>query len=217
MPVNGSAAQTLVLRMHAHGHSFAAIGRALGRDSSAISQIASGKRGPNYGRSYTPALAHAEQELKNQAAGAPAHPIVQPARRMKGKGRTQEPARVRQPISRGVGKQWGVSNVKRQATRSGARSLTAKLGDASAKGRQAGVSVTVSPAVKGGYKQTGTGKGAPGDKEIKADLDQAFEEQLDAAGGNFTEALTAWLQVTQRVESIEPGQVHAIELRTWTP
>lgn len=215
MPVNGSAAQTLVLRMHERGHSFAAIGRALGRDSSAISQIASGKRGPNYGRSYTTSLAHAEQELKNQAAGAPAHPIAQPTRRMVGKGRAATPARVRQPTSRGVGKQWGVSTTKRQATRSGAKGLSGKLKDATSKGRQAGVSISVSPAVRGGYKKTG--KTGSGDKEIRTDLDQAFGDQLAAKDGNFTEALAAWLQATGKVESIEPGQIHAIELRTWTP
>jgi hypothetical protein len=217
MAVNGSVAQALVLRMKAQGHSYSAIGRALGRDSSAISQIASGKRGPNYGKHYGPALARAEAELKNQAAGAPAHPITQPARRLVGKGRNRTEARVRQPTSRGVGKQWGVSTTKRQATRSGAKSLTAKLEDANSKGRQAGVSISVSSHVKGGYKKTGTGKGAPGDKEIRAELDEAFEAQLEAAGGNFTNALAGWLEATERVESIEPGQIHAIELRTWTP
>lgn len=217
MTINGSAAQTLVLRMRAHGHSFAAIGRALGRDSSAISQIASGKRGPNYGKSYTQALGHLEGELKNQGAGAPARPITQPARRLIGKGRNKQPARVRQPTTRGKGKAWGVSTTKRQATRNGAKSLTAKLEDANTKGRQSGVSIAVSSKVVGKYKKTGTGKGAPGDKEIKADLDAAFDAQLDAAGGNFTNALAGWLEATQRVESIAPGQIHAIELRTWTP
>jgi hypothetical protein len=216
MTINGSAAQTLVLRMHAKGHSFAAIGRALGRDSSAISQIASGKRGPNYGKSYTQALGHLEGELKNQAAGAPPRPIVQPARRMTGKGRAAQLARVRQPITRGKGKAWGVSTTKRQATRNGARSLTRQFDDASSKGRKAGVSIAVSPTVRGGYAKTGTGKGNPGDKEIRAELDAAFEEQLNLVGGNFTDALAAWLEVTERVESIYPNQIHAIELRTWT-
>lgn len=201
--------------MHEHGYSFAAIGRALGRDSSAISQIASGKRGPNYGKSYTQALGHLEGELKNQGAGAPARPITQPARRLIGKGRNKQPARVRQPTTRGKGKAWGLSTTKRQATRNGAKSLTAKLEDANTKGRKAGVSISVSPAVRGGYKKTG--KRDSSDKEIKADLDAAFDAQLEAAGGNFTNALAAWLEATQRVESITPGQIHAVELRTWTP
>jgi hypothetical protein len=225
MTINGSVAQALVLRMKAQGHSYSAIGRALGRDSSAISQIASGKRGPNYGKHYGPALARAEAELKNQAAGAPAHPIVQPARRMKGKGRRQEPARVRQPTSRGVGKQWGVSTTKRQATRSGARGLTAQYLDAIAKGRKAGVSLSVSPKVNGSQSGGKTGTAPQGgwdgkkirDQEIRAELDAAFTEHLKEAGGHFTNALAAWLVETGRVESIEPGQIHSIELRTWTP
>jgi hypothetical protein len=212
MTITGSIAQALVLRMHAAGHSYSAIGRALGRDSSAISQIASGKRGANYGKSYTKALVDVEHELKNRAAGAPAHPIVQPARRTI-RGR---PAAVRQP-ARGKNK-WGVASTKQQATRTGARSLGGRLEEAKALGRNhAAVSVAVSKSVN--VKRSGgrpTRKGAKGDQEIRCELDAAFDTKLKASGGDFTAALASWLKQSGHVEAIRTSQIHAIELSTWT-
>lgn len=210
--INGSIAQALVLRMHAAGHSYSAIGRALGRDSSAISQIASGKRGANYGKSYTKALAGVEHELKNRAAGAPPRPVAQPARRMV-RGR---PAAVRQP-ARGKGK-WGVASTKGQATRAGAHSLGDRLQEAKALGRNhASVSVAVSKSVNvlrsGGRP---TRKGNRGDQEIRCELDWMFDQELKDTGGNFTKALQLWLIQSGRVEAISTTQIHAIELSTWT-
>lgn len=105
--------QELVQELMGRGLSQAAIGRAVQRDSSLISQVAKGRKpGSNLRESLV--------ELRDKLdAGVEAPTVAAPARRTRATG---EAAKTRRKRIVG-GKGWATGNTARQASQSGARSL----------------------------------------------------------------------------------------------
>ena len=112
-----ATSRELIEMLTGQGLSKRAIGRAIGRDSSLISQVSKGsKPGAN--------LQGSLDELRRRLeAGQRVQPVTEPARRTKASGAV---ARVRRKtvIS---GQTWASGNVKRQAAANGSRSLTRTL------------------------------------------------------------------------------------------
>lgn len=211
-----SLARDLVLDMMSQGHSQAEIGRLLGRDSSMISQIASGKRGENYGSSMTGYLRELAGKLTEAVDAAPGQPleVIQPPRRLDSRGRT---ARTRSKITHG-GPHSGVSAVKKQATRNGAKSLAPKIESAAGDGRRGAVTITCGPhavIARSSRKPVGDADDQDVDVDVP-DLDELLD-LIEAHENNVTEAVVEYLQNHERAgEGLTTDDILGIEFRSWT-
>lgn len=203
------------------GWSLAEIGRHVKKDSSLISQIASGKRGPNYGNSLAGELhALVEPATVWKARGVP-HPVpgsvnTHGVKAIPRKAKSGHLARTRQKMTRDHDL-WGVSNLKKQATRKGARSLAPQVRQAAEKGRRGGLTLTLSSDVNV-LRSGGRLANSPSEVEVVCeipDLD-GFADLIDAHGGNVTEAIAEYITENGNVQEVETNQFHAIEFRSWT-
>ena len=211
-----SLAQDLVRDMVAQGHSMAEIGRYLGRDSSMISQIASGKRGENYGASMTGYLRELSTKFADAATTASTEPleVVKPPRRLDAAGRV---AGTRRKITHG-GAHSGVSAVKKQATKNGAKSLGPQVGAAADEGRRGALTITCGPnavIAKSSRKSVGDAEDQDVDVDVP-DLDELIELIMEHEG-NVTEAVIDYLTNHDRAgEGLQPSDLLGIEFRSWT-
>jgi hypothetical protein len=211
-----SLARDLVLDMMARGHSQAEIGRLIGRDSSMISQIASGKRGENYGASAAGYLRVLSDQLVDAAAAAPGQPleVVHPPRRLDSSGRV---AHTRNKLTHG-GAHSGVSTVKKQATSNGARSLAPQIDGANEDGRRGALTITCGPHANIS-KSGGSKKGNRGESDVDVDVPD-LDELLDLIAyydGNVTDAVVELLQNHDRAgEGLTTDDILGLEFRSWT-
>lgn len=214
-----TTARELIELLTGQGVSKRAIGRAIGRDSSYVSQVA---RGIKPGEGLTDALDELRRRLD---AGQAVAPVTAPARRTKASG---EAARVRRKTIVG-GDSWATGNVKKQAAGSGARSLLRILRDAG----DADVAATVSfrrgvPVFNssGGRRKGALVDGAQGQKQWDRSVHQSATINLgnaqhvyDVVTGEWAGNVTAYVLDRMRslamIEAAEPADVEALELRVW--
>lgn len=225
-----SSAQELVAELVGRGYSRRYIGNTIGRNDSLIGQVLRGaKPGTNLVSSLERLVEHLPATPPKNLPTPEAIGVPAPKRRVTKAGgeAATRTARVRQKDTRG-GTGWGVSPVKRQATRNGARRLAGVLENARVTGRRVGWSVTVDPKVRvsgsGGkaavqHKRKGS---TPASQEIRlGDNGNGFDPEtwldlVDEHDGNVTEAMAAHLVATGMAESIDATQIWGMELRTWT-
>lgn len=180
--------QELIAELRAMGVNNAAIGQALGRDRSLVSQVS---RGAKPGNNLTASLAELRDRL---ATVRPADPkaaareatVTPPARRTKAGGGT---ARVRRPTTQRAGHSTS-STVKRQGAQHGARGAGRALGEAIEAGASVAVTIQFSRAVTvslPGYDKNKRGaksKEGPGGRLVVAlNPDQLATVEDELAGG----------------------------------
>jgi hypothetical protein len=217
-----ATSQELVAALIERGLSQRAIGQAIGRDSSLISQVA---RGAKPGRNLAPALEALQAQVSGltpQAAKATARPgaVAKPARRTTKAGAL---AKVRRPTT--VRARWGQSTtMKRQAVRHGAKGMGHALADAQADGRGSvavtvsfGRSVTVNNT--SGGRRGRTGRGGVIDMNL-GDPAQVAAEVDARHGGNFSEYVAAQALERGYVSGVADerdavAHMTAVELRGW--
>lgn len=217
-----SDSQLIIRGLLAQGVSQRAIGQAIGRDSSLISQVA---RGAKPGHNLRDALAALETKI-GQAADrgqAPAQAartatVTAPARRTTKAGR---PAGVRRATTKAGA--WGqTTTLKRQAVRGGAKAMGHALADAQDAGRgQVAATVSFDKRVNvqntSGGRRGKTGRGGVVDMNL-GDPAQVAAEVNAQHGGNFAEYVAA--QAVQRgyIDADERQAVQhmvSVELRGW--
>lgn len=225
-----NAAPHFAKELLSRGYSAKYVGSLIERNDSLIGQVAKGrKQGANLEDALGELVRRLPIQRPKELPSRDQLGVREPARRVTKSG-TQaatRTARVRQKDTRG-GTGWGVSPVKRQATRNGARRLAGVLENARVTGRRVGWSVTVDPKVRvsgsGGkaavqHKRKGS---TPASQEIRlGDSGNGFDPEtwldlVDEHDGNVTEAMAAHLVATGMAESIDATQIWGMELRTWT-
>lgn len=200
--------QQLVDALMAEGMSKKQIADAVGRNSSVISQITSGKK------PYANLRDSLAATLQNRRGGSV--PVPQAPRRRAASGQL---AQVRKPTAGGR----TVHVRSAGAIKGGAKSIARRLAAAARAGQVVGWSVTYPPGVQ-------VGKSPPRDGSRHAVHAQTaevgnhgrgypaaeFHQLVQDAGGNVGQALTDWL-VSQNMLSTDRHLPVAIELRVWTP
>lgn len=197
-----------VAALMADGMSKADIARAVGRDSSVVSQITSGQK--PY-RNLEPTL----RAIREQRAGRDVS-IPQAPRRTT---RTGKPARVREKTNLAGGR---TVRVKRQAVASGARSILRRLRAAAAAGMRVAFTVVYPvdiPLGKSGHRSPPESEGehtielGAGGQGFDA---QGWVDRAEAAGDDVGEALSDYIQ-RQELGETDGVTPLGIELRTWLP
>lgn len=200
-----STSKEVVERLLAAGMTKAEIAREIGRDSSVVSQITSGRK--PYAN-LTPTLEAIEQKRAGRTVEVPEAP-----RRLDKQGNI---ARVRRPTGRGR----TISVGSKGTIKSGARSILNRLRKAAADGQLTawtlvfpnGVVVGKSP--KAGKNSHHRNAGAPNVADfggVPADEMLAF---VNAAGGNVPLGVVRWLVAQNRLEDDSVMPV-SIEMRTY--
>lgn len=220
----------LLAELVERGASLRAIGDAIGRDSSLLSQIRSGRKS---GANLADALSKLRDDLAgvsrtDAAAAARAASVPEPTRRRTGRG---EVARVRRRTVYRADTGWATGSVKAQAAKSGARSMAPLVRDAARGGGNVVVALTVAPHGKELYvvpqspkaRAKAQARGGmlrvtrPTRVEMKLDPER-FDQAIAASGGDVTAA--AWLIALEdgylTGEDIDAGtNVDAVEVKTW--
>lgn len=199
-------ARDLILQLRSSGMSNRAIGAALNRNDSLISQIARGKKpGAN--------LVDSLSALVQKRAGKDV-PVPEPERRKTARGTT---AKVRRKTKFAQGR---TIKVKRQAVKSGAKSIANRIAEAAARGERIAFTVTYGPNARLS-KSDGTPI-PPDAKEQTTDVAGGgngfpaayWQQKITDAGGDVGAALSAWLVDANRLAS--PVAPIGIELRVWS-
>lgn len=203
----------------ADGMSKAEIARAVGRDSSVISQITSGKK--PYAN-LQPTL----RALREQRAGRPVT-IPQAPRRTT---RSGAPAKVRGKTNLAQGR---TVRVQQQGVKSGASSILRRLRTAEAAGMRVAWTVTYpkrhqgKPVVLGKSPKYGQPKGhrpPPVERTQTIELGNGgagypagqWRALAEAAGGDVGQALNDYI-VSNGLGEVDGVRPLSIELRTWLP
>ena len=216
-----SSSQELVAELMAAGMSKAEIARAVGRDSSVVSQITSGAK--PY-RNLIPTLeAVRDNRVRGRERAVPEAP-----RRTNAAGQA---ARVRGKTRRAGGRNVLVG---RQAAASGARSILRMLREAAEAGMRVAWTVTYPKRWRGApvplgkspkYKPSKAHHAVPASERTQTiDLGNSGRGYsaamwlglAEAAGGNVSEALSTWI-TAQGLGDVDGVPPLAIELRTWLP
>lgn len=202
------SSQDQVNALLADGMTKAEIARAVGRDSSVVSQITSGKK--PYAN-LEPTLA----ALRDKRAGRDVAIPEAPRRTTKG----GQAARVRGKTNLAGGR---TVRVKRQAVASGARSILRRLRQAAAAGMRVAFTVvypTDVPLGKSGHR-------SPPESEDEHTIElgsggrgfdaQDWVDRAEQAGDDVGEALSDYIQ-RQELGETDGVTPLGIELRTWLP
>lgn len=206
-----SASGDIIRRLLDSGMSGQAIGEAIGRDRSLVSQVGRGlKPGAN--------LEAALRALEGRQGGA-AGPVPAPPRRLRRSGR---PANVRRPTTV-RGRSYATSTIKRQAAAGGGRQLMHAIHDAADDGRQVAATVSFDKAVTvnntSGGRRGRTGKGGSVEMRIDMPADELADTITYEYGGSVTAYLVAEA-IARGYVSGPPaadmaGHVTAVELRQY--
>jgi hypothetical protein len=188
-----SESSDLVNELRRLGVNYQAIGEAVGRNRSLIRQVGIGAKP---GNNLRDALAELRDRLAALAPGertrasAAAPVTAAPARRTTASGRE---ARLRQRITHGGRGRWSASNIKRQASRSGARSLGKVLESAADDGMDLAVTITFDRSVS--VASYGRGKrgipGAGGTLDVQLSPDEYMASVLNPAAYMVSQALAS--------------------------
>jgi hypothetical protein len=193
----------------ADGMTKADIARAVGRDSSVVSQITSGKK--PYANLEPTLRAVREQRTGREV------PVPQAPRRTTKGGQA---AMVRGKTNIAGGR---IVRVKRQAAASGARSILRRLRQAAAAGLRVAFTVvypTSVPLGKSGHRESPQSETehtieiGHGGKHQGPGEAQAWVDRAEAVGGNVATALSDYIQ-SQELGETDGVTPLAIELRTW--
>lgn len=203
--------QDEVHALMAQGMSKAEIARAVGRDSSVISQITSGKK--PYAN-LEPTL----RAIRENRAGR-AVPVPEAPRRTTKSGAR---AKVRGKTNLAQGR---TVRVKQQAVKSGASAILRRLRTAAAAGMRVAFTVVYPASVplgKSGHRDAPEGDGehvielGHGGAHQQPGQAQKWVDRAEAAGGDVGEALSDYIQ-RQELGETDGVTPLAIELRTWLP
>lgn len=203
------SSREVLAELVAGGMSKAEVARAVGRDSSVMSQI---ERGSKPYANLEPTL----RALRDQQQGR-AVPIPEAPRRTTKAG---APAKVRGKTNFADGR---VVRVKRQAVASGARSILARLRQAAEYGLKLAFTVTYPTSVELGK----SGHRDPPESETEHTIElgfggahqgaghaQEWVDRAERAGGDVGEALSSYITENDLGDTDGVTPV-AIELRTW--
>lgn len=212
-----STSQELIHELVSRGMSQRAIGVALGRNSSLISQVA---RGRKPGANLRDSLAVLREQLGDGKPPAKPPAVPAPTRRLTASGK---PARVRRPTTiTGKSGAWATSTVKRQAARHGAHGMIHPLQDAKRRGQTVAVTVGLASSIRiNGTSGSATKHHAPGAAgSVTMELGAA-EDVLDGMqdfGGDFSAYVLDRLSEDGYVSADQDGLregIVSIELRAY--
>lgn len=198
-----SASTEIIRRLLERGLTGQAIGQAIGRDRSLVSQVG---RGIKPGATLEGALSELERRV---VAGERPAVTQAPARRVTRAGTA---AKVRRPTTIGKPGRWRTSTIKRQAASSGGSSLARSLGEAADDGGTVKVTIVYDKSViviAGGSGKRGR-PGPGGTVEMEVDPDD-FDGTMSAVDWlNSVAADAGYIG-----SDVKAGQVETIEMRVY--
>lgn len=200
-----SASQDIIVRLHAEGMSYKAIGELIGRNDSLVGQIA---RGLKPGNNLTASLEAVERNRHGGNVAVPA-----PERRKNAKG---QEAQVRRPTGKGR-----TVVVRSPGTiKKGAKSVHNRLVRAAADGQMTAWTVVFPVGTQVGKYPGKVGHHANAQLANAADFGNIPAADMEALvlahGGNVGAALVAHLVAENRLDNASVMPI-SIEMRTYLP